>query len=141
MSSSISILFKSIDKIVDKLHDGIRWKSYEKMEIEFEKLKEFLDCLKLHFPKEFVETTFEHVNRHLHFVERYLEEKDIVYVSSNFDDIRKRDLPNVKQKVYAFLENRKSEPSDKEEKVYPKGHVYDFYKDIRDITMFVHVFS
>ena len=134
MPLSLSSFFEYVEKVVAKLHDGIRWKSFEKMNIEFEKLKEFLSCLKSYFPEDFVEPTFAYVDQHLHFVERYIKERDIDRVTWNFDDIKRRDLPNIKSKVYDFIESQKALDSGKEEKVYPKGHVYDFYKDIRDKT-------
>jgi len=134
MSLSISVFFDHFERIVAELHNGIRWKSFEKMEVELEKLTAFLDYLKSHFPKEFVETTFGYIDQHLHFVRRYIEERNIDMVKQNFDAIRQRDLPNIKSKVYAFLESQKALDYGKEEKVYPKGHIYDFYKDIRDIT-------
>lgn len=134
MLSSIPLLFEFIDKIVAKLHDGIKWKNFEKMKVEFEKLTEFLSFLKSHFPKEFVEITFAYVDQHLHYVERYIEERDIDMVMQNFDDIKRRDLPKVKSRIYTFLEGQEVSDYGKEEKIYPKGHVYDFYKDIRDMT-------
>ncbi len=134
MLSSISILFDHIGKIVEELHNAIRWKSLQKMEVEFEKLTALLDCLKSHFPKEFVETAFAYVDQHLHFVKRYIEERNINMVKQNFDCIRERDLPKAKLKVYVFLKSQRDFDYGKEEKVYPKGHIYDFYKDIRDIT-------
>jgi len=134
MSLSLSIFFDHVEEIVAKIHDGIRYKSFKKMKDESEKLMEFLDFLKSHFPEEFVDKTFAYVDQHLHFVKRYIEEKNIDMVKSNFNAIRKRGLPNIKPKVYAFLESRKALDSDKEEKVYPKGFIYDFYKDILEIT-------
>jgi len=58
MSLSISIFFDHIEKIVSELHNGIKWKSFDKIKAEFEKLSEFLVYLKSHFSQEFAETTF-----------------------------------------------------------------------------------
>jgi len=115
MSSSISILLNHIEKIVEELRNGIKWRSYEKMQIEYEKLRELFDCLKSHFPEEIAETAFEYVDRHLHFIGRYIEEENVDMVKQNFDDIRKRDLPNIKSKIYALPETQKP---------IPKGNAY-----------------
>ena len=108
MRLSMSTLFDYIEKAVAELHNGIRWKSYEKMEIELEKLTTLLDLLKSHFPKKVVETTFEHVDRHLHYVRRYIEERNLEMVKQNFDDVRQRDLPKIKSQIPTLPEIKKT---------------------------------
>jgi len=107
MSSSILTLLDYIEKAIAELHVGIRKKSLKRTKIELEKLTAFLNCLKSQLPKEFVEATFADFDRHLHFMGYYLKEKDFEWIKSNFDDMRQHDFPNIKPKIYRFIEKEK----------------------------------
>jgi len=107
MSSSILTLLDYIEKAIAELHVGIRKKSLKRTKIELEKLTAFSNCLKSILPKEFVETAFADFDRHLRFIGYYLEKKDFEWIKSNFDDIRQHDFPNIKPKIYRFIEKEK----------------------------------
>lgn len=107
MSSSILTLLDYIEKAIAELHVGIRKKSLKRTKIELEKLTAFSNCLKSTLPKEFVETAFADFDRHLRFIGYYLEKKDFEWIKSNFDDIRQHDFPNIKLKIYRFIEKEK----------------------------------
>lgn len=107
MSSSILTLLDYIEKAIAELYVGIRKKSLKRTKIELEKLTAFLNCLKSQLPREFVETTFADFDRHLHFIGYYLKKKDFEWIKSNFDDIRQHDFPNIKPKIYRFIEKEK----------------------------------
>lgn len=107
MPQPIPILLDHIEKIIVELHHAIRYRSFKKMEVEVEKLTPLLECLKSLFPKEFTEATFEHFDRHLHYVKHYIDERNLDMVKQNSDDIRERDLPNIKSKIYALPEGQR----------------------------------
>jgi len=107
MSSSILMLLNYIEKTITKLAIGIRKKSFKKTKTELEKLTAFLNCLKSMLPKEFVEAAFADLDRHLHFIGYYVKKKDFEWIKSNFDDLRQHDFPNIKLKIYRFIEKEK----------------------------------
>jgi len=107
MPQTIPILLDHIKKIIVELQHAIRYRSFKKMEVEVEKITPLLECLKSLFPKEFVEATFEHFDRHLHYVRHYIDERNLDMIKQNFDDIRERDLPNIKSEIYALPEGQR----------------------------------
>lgn len=107
MSSSILTLLDYIEKAIAELHVGIRKKGLKRTKIELEKLTAFSNCLKSQLPKEFVGATFADFDRHLHFIGYYLRKKDFEWIKSNFDGIRQHDFPNIKPKIYRFIEKEK----------------------------------
>lgn len=108
MSNPISTLLDYIEEAIRELDAGIRKKSYKKIEAQLQKIKPFSDCLKSHIPKESSKTVFENFDRHLHFIERYLDERNIEMIKHNFDDMKDRDMPFIKSKVIEISENQKS---------------------------------
>ena len=108
MSSSIPMLLDYIEKVIAELDAGIRKKSLRKTRTEVEKLTVFSNCLKAELPKEFVETTFADFDRHFHFIKYYLKKRDFEWVRSNFDDIKKKDLPKIKSEISEHVEKQKA---------------------------------
>jgi predicted nucleotide-binding protein len=108
MSNPISTLLDYIEEATRELGAGIRKKSYKKIEAELQKIKPFSDCLKSHIPDETSKTVFENFDRHLHFIERYLNERNMEMIKHNFEDLRDRDLPSVRSKVTDISKNQKS---------------------------------
>lgn len=107
MSSSILMLLDYIEKVIAELHVGIRKRSLRKTRTEVEKLTVFSNCLKSELPTEFVETSFGDFDRHLHFIGYYLKKRDFEWIKSNFDDIKEKDLPEIKSEIIEHIEKRK----------------------------------
>lgn len=107
MSNPISTLLDYIEEAIRELGAAIRKKSYKKIEAELQKIKPFSDCLKSLIPEETSKTVFENFDRHLHFMERYLDERNIDMIKHNFDDMKDRDMPFIKSRVIEISENQK----------------------------------
>ncbi|MGD0204381.1 MAG: hypothetical protein ABSC20_10810 [Candidatus Bathyarchaeia archaeon] len=105
MSSLISTI-KLVDKTedsVDALILAIKHEKKNEIKPQIEKLKLATDTLKDMLPLEFYDETFSNFNRHLMFVERYFDEDNFEWMGNNADDLKKRDIPFIKEKVQALM--------------------------------------
>jgi len=100
MPQPILILLDYIERVIGDLNNGLTRESLRKTKIAFEKLTGLSDYLKELLPKKFVEENFVDFDRHMRFIKIFLEKKDFGWMSNNFDDLRKRDLPDIKKKIY-----------------------------------------
>lgn len=99
MSQSKIILIDYIEKTITEFRLALISKNYYQMRMIIEKLKAYSDCLKILLPGEIVETIFEDYDRHLLYVERFIEERNYDWLVENFDDIRGKDWPDIKLKI------------------------------------------
>jgi len=104
MSSSILTTLDYIERTIAELDDGIRKRSITRIKVSFEKLEAFSNFLKSQLPEEFLSTVFPDFDRHLYFIGLFLGKRDFKWIKSNFDDIKKSDLPDIKSEIYRFIE-------------------------------------
>jgi predicted nucleotide-binding protein len=93
-----------IENILPLMESAIANSSSIETLVTYGRLKEWSEYLKNILPEEFVKKNFADFDRHLHFVDYYLQKKDFEWVKSNFDDIKKN-LPVLKSKIVDSLES------------------------------------
>jgi predicted nucleotide-binding protein len=103
----ILLTLDRIENAIEALENGIRRKKLIQTIDAYRRLKEWIEHLKNLLPNEFVNEIFENFDRHLHFINYYVERKDFTMIKSNFDDIKKKDFPEIKSKIIDFIESKK----------------------------------
>lgn len=106
MSSLVLNPLGHLEKAVEELQAGIQRRSLRRIKSGIDKLKVSSDWLKSLLSEEDRKATFEDFDRHLHFVEYYLEKKDFEWIKSNFDDIKNQDLQTIRSKIHVRRENK-----------------------------------
>jgi predicted nucleotide-binding protein len=101
----ILLTLDKIESILPLMETGIDNESIIQTVATYGRLKEWSEYLKSLLTEEFVEKNFGDFDRHLHFVDYYLQKKDFEWVKSNFHDIKNKDFPNVKSKIVDSLES------------------------------------
>jgi len=108
MSQVILGLLDRLEKTITNLGISIKKSNFRKTESDIGRLRDFSNLLKESLPEDFVKANFNDFERHLHFMEHYLKKKDFEWIQSNFDDIKERDFPSIKSKIYSLAEVEKS---------------------------------
>jgi len=108
-SSAILKLIDRIENVVDSLSIAIDQASEREIKVQYEKLIFAIDTLKDVLPKEFYNSVFPDFERHLGFVDYYYEKGDLEWMESNASDLKERDLPTIKEKIYEFVKTLASE--------------------------------
>jgi len=108
MPQPILILLDYIQKIILDLDSGIKKRSLRKTKVAYEKLTELSNYLKEELPEDFIEENFKDFDRHMHFIDVFLRKKDFEWISSNFDDIKERDLPKIRTEIVELIEKQKA---------------------------------
>jgi len=119
MPQPILILLDYIQKINLDLDSGIKKRSLRKTKVAYEKLIELSNYLKELLPEDFIEENLKDFDRHLHFIGYYLKKKDFEWIRSNFDDIKERDLPEIRTEIVELIEKQKA-PEKRKIPVRPK---------------------
>jgi len=112
MSSTPSAILKLIDKmenIVDALNLAIDGKLKDETKLQYEKLNLAIDTLKDMLPQDFYNKISSLFEQHLRFVGYYFDRDDFEWMKSNALDLKKRDIPSIKDKVYEFIKTLSSE--------------------------------
>lgn len=107
MSSSILTLLDYISNTIAELEHGIQAGSLTRTRFAFEKLTAFSDCLKSLLPEEFVDSIFGYFDQHIYFVGVFLDKENFEMIERNFSNIKKSDFPDVRSKIYDFIEKGK----------------------------------
>lgn len=103
----ILLTLDKIENILPLLGNGIENENLVQSTSAYGRLKEWSEHLKNLLAEEFVEKNFGDFDRHLHFIDYYLQKKDFEWVKGNFNDINNKDFPNIKSKILDLLENEK----------------------------------
>lgn len=106
----ILLTLDKIESILPSMESGIDNESIVQTIATYGRLKEWSEYLKSLLAEEFVEKNFGDFDRHLHFVDHYLQKKDFEWVKSNFNDIKNKDFPNIKSKIVDSLESEVGSP-------------------------------
>jgi len=107
----VPLTLDKIESIIRLMESGINKKSTVQTIATYERLKEWSDYLKSLLSEEFVEKNFGNFDRHLYYIDHYLQKKDFEWVESNFNDLKDRDFPNIKSKILNTLESQTSSSS------------------------------
>lgn len=68
------------------------------------RLRSFSESLKAQLPIAFTNEVLADFDRHLSFMEQFLNEENFEYIRKNLDDIRDFDLPRIKQALHRLVE-------------------------------------
>jgi predicted nucleotide-binding protein len=111
----ILLTLDKIESILPIMESGIDDGSAVQTIATYGRLKEWSEYLKNLLSEEFVKKNFGDFDRHLHFIDYYLQKKDFEWVKSNFNDIKNKDFPSIKSKIVDSLESeaRSSQPAAK----------------------------
>ena len=101
----ILLTLDKIESILPLMESGIEKGSTVQTIATYGRLKEWSEYLKNLLSEEFVEKNFGDFDRHLHFIDYYLQKKDFEWVKSNFNDIKNKDFPSIKSKIVDSLES------------------------------------
>jgi hypothetical protein len=101
----ISLTLDKIDSIFPIMESGIESSNIMQTTATYGRLKEWSEHLKSMLEEDFVDKNFGDFDRHLHFIDYYLQKKDFEWVKSNFNDLKNGDFPIVKSKILDSLEN------------------------------------
>jgi predicted nucleotide-binding protein len=108
MSQITLKLLNHLEKTIAYLEPSIKKRNLKKTEFGVRELGDFSSFLKELLPEDFVKDNFGDFNRHLRFMEHFLKKRDFEWIQSNFDDIKERDFPSIKSKIYSLAEVEKS---------------------------------
>jgi len=101
-------LIDYLEKAIADLERAIKRRNLKKTEFAFEKLVDFSNYLKELLPEAFIQENLGDFERHMHFIKHFLKKKNFEWIQSNFDDIKERDFPGIKLKIYSLIETEKS---------------------------------
>ncbi len=102
----ILLTLDKIDSLFPLMERGINEENIIQTTVTYGRMKDWADHLKNLLPQEFVKKQFSEFDRHLHFIDYYLQKNDIEWVKSNFEDIKSTDFPTLKSKIVDSLENQ-----------------------------------
>lgn len=101
-------LLDRIQKVIVDMNRAIVEKDLEGTSLALEKLTDYSDVLKDLLPEEIIRESFSDFERHIHFIGYYIGKKNFEWIQDNFNDIRVRDFPSIKEKIYTLIETEKS---------------------------------
>ncbi len=104
---SIILTLEKIENILPLLEGAIESQNLIQTKTAFGRLVEWSEHLKGLLEEQFVEKNFEKFDRHLHFINYYLERKNFQWVMDNFNDIKNGDFPTLKSKILDSLDKQK----------------------------------
>jgi predicted nucleotide-binding protein len=132
MSQPVLRLMDYLEKAITDMERAIIGKDLGKTESAFERFLDFSNYLKELLPKAFIQENFENFDRHVHFIKRYLKEKDFEWIESNFNDIKERDFPSLKLEIYSLIE---TEQLSEKKPVFQSKNVFIVHgRDIKPLT-------
>lgn len=105
-SLNLDILIDYVDKTIADLRVATISKDFYKMEILLIRLKAYTDVMKLLIPKDDIDVVFEDYDRHLAYMERFIEEHNMDWFQNNFDDLREIDWPRIRAVLANSLQER-----------------------------------
>jgi predicted nucleotide-binding protein len=103
----IRLTLDKIDGILPMMEVALESGSILQTIAAYARLKEWSEHLESILPEEFAKKNFGDFDRHLHFINYYLEKKNFEGMKGNFNDIKDRDFPIVKSRVLDLLESEK----------------------------------
>ena len=110
LSSAILKWIDKIESIVDALNLAIDGELKNETKLQHEKLTLSAELLKDLLPEDFYKKTFSNFERHLEFVGYYFERNDFEWMKNNAVDLKERDLPDIKDRIYDFIKTLRFEP-------------------------------
>lgn len=107
MSHHYSKPLRYMENVVEELDAAIRRKSLRRIKSGIEKLEMSSDWVKSLLPEGTANLVFKDFDRHLYYMKRFYDKKDIEWIRSNFDDIKKRDLRHISSGILSLREEKK----------------------------------
>jgi predicted nucleotide-binding protein len=93
-----------LEKTIADLELAIKKRNLSKTEFCIRKLRDYSDLLRGLLNEDFVKDNFRDFERHMHFIEHFLKKREFEWMRSNLDDIKDRDFPEIKSKIYSLAE-------------------------------------